>query len=397
MRTNLLILAALALGSLDARNAWGIPPWARKYNMNCSGCHYPVVPQLNADGLAFKWAGYRMPDEIGKNAEVKKIEEYLGARGIARYALTKTQGEPADTNAFFFPGVSLFAAGPIGKNFAGFFEFEREPEGTIDLVGQVAAVWGKERGYGGVRFVQGHMLVGGAVAGMDRPIGPLAPLPIGQPTAAAVPFTFAGDLTGLEASYVIGKRNRTSIGFVNGQLAGGEESEGLSTKRDAFITNQLIWDDLGGGLTTVGYYGTIAGLDETAPGATSHFYRLAATANKYVGGFNVLGGYVYSKDKDLPVGGGSAFTTPSISGSAYWFSGGYTFPKSYCTVYGRYEFLNPDRDASDAGLKRVVFGGVLPVNLPEYLRLGMEYFRDSPRAAGQPYRHGLNAEVQLAF
>src|SRR5574338_841314 len=208
MRTNCIVLAALALVSLDARNAWGIPPWARKYNMNCSGCHYPVVPQLNADGLAFKWAGYRMPDEIGKSVEVKKIEEYLAARGIVRYALTKTQGQAADTNAFFLPGVSLFAAGPIGKNFAGFFEFDREPEGTVDLVGQIAAVWGKESGYGGVRYVQGHMLVGGAGAGMDRPIGPLAPLPLGEATGAAVPFTFAGDLAGLEASYVVGKRNR---------------------------------------------------------------------------------------------------------------------------------------------------------------------------------------------
>ncbi len=38
-----------------------IPAWARKYNMNCSGCHYPAPPRLNATGQRFKWAGYRMP------------------------------------------------------------------------------------------------------------------------------------------------------------------------------------------------------------------------------------------------------------------------------------------------------------------------------------------------
>ena len=394
MRALISIGAAVFALAATAGDLHAIPAWARKYNMNCSGCHYPVMPRLNGDGLAFKWAGFRRPEEIGESVEVKKIEDYLAARGIVQYAYTKTQGSKADQNGFSIPAASLFVAGPVGKNFGGFFEFERTSDGAVDLIGQIAAVWGKENKFGGVRFVQGHLLVGGAVAGFDRPIGVLTPLPLSDPTAAS-PFTFAGDQAGLEASFVVDKRNRTSVGVVNGVMGGGMEGGGVSTKKDVFVTNQFIWDEDGGGLTTVGYYGTIAGLDSTLPDVNSHYYRLAATANHYFGPIEGLAGYVYSKDNDLPVG--TIFGTSSITGSSYWLSGAYIMPNTHFTVYGRYEFLNPDRDATGAGTQRWVLGGVLPVNVPEYLRLGLEYFHDSPRLSSLPTRHGVFAQVHLAF
>ena len=43
----LLLLVPLLPQSLPA-----IPAWARRYNMNCSGCHYPAVPRLNEIGRA---------------------------------------------------------------------------------------------------------------------------------------------------------------------------------------------------------------------------------------------------------------------------------------------------------------------------------------------------------
>ena len=85
----------VSVASLTGRT---IPAWARKYNMNCSGCHYPTVPRLNATGIGFKWSGYRMPSEIGKNAEVKKIENYLSVRGVVQYVYTKTEKSEADSN-----------------------------------------------------------------------------------------------------------------------------------------------------------------------------------------------------------------------------------------------------------------------------------------------------------
>ena len=398
MRRTIIPLVVLTLTVSTGRDASAIPPWARKYNMNCSGCHYPTVPRLNATGLAFKWAGYRMPNEIGEAMEVKKIEEYLGARGILQYAYTKTQGQPADENALSAPAVSLFAAGGLGKYYGAFFELEREPEGTVDLVAQGTAVWGKEDGFGGVRVATGHILVGGAIAGFDRPSGILVPLPLAEPTTSAIPFQFAGDQAGVEGFYVLGGKNRTSVQVLNGIVAGGEEMEGkASTKKDFVVTDQLMWDDRGSGITAVGYFGKVAGLDATVPEETSHYYRLAASANKFAGPFEVLGGYVYSKDSKLPTSGANPFPGSTATGSGYWFSGQFTKPKTFWTLFGRYEFLDPDRDISDDALRRVVLGSFLPVNVPEYLRVGLEYFRDMPQLSDSPRRNGITAQVFIAF
>ena len=396
---------AVASGGIDGRDlaraaaahARVIPPWARKYNMNCSGCHYPTVPRLNARGLRFKWAGYRMPDEIGEAMEVKKIEEYLGAIGIVQYAYSKTDKQPAEVNSLTVPSASLFAAGPLGKNFGGFLEFEREAEGTIDLVGQFVGVWGKENGFGGVRAGQGHMIVGGAIAGFDRPIGVLTPLPLAIPTTAGSPFRFAGDVAGLEGFYVFGLRDRASVQLVNGLTPApdGMEAE-PSTRQDWAVTNQFMWDDRGGGLTAVGYFGTIAGLDTAQADVRSRYTRLGISANKYFGPVEALVGYTASRDTRLPLGTTSPFTTDRLSGNGYWLSGTYT-AKSYLSVYGRYEVLDTDSDTSDDALRRIVLGGVLPFNVPEYFRFGLEYFRDMPELSGSPRRNGVAAELRFAF
>ena len=385
--------------TLSAIHARAIPPWARKYNMNCSSCHYPTVPRLNATGLAFKWAGYRMPSEIGKNAEVKKIEDYLGARGIVQYVYTKTQNRSVDTSSLIIPSASLFAGGAIGTNYGAFLEFERTPDAAVDLVGQISGVWGKENGFGGVRVGQGHLIVGGAVAGFDRPTGILAPLPVDQPTTPGVPFRFAGDVAGVEAFYVFGGINRTSLQYVNGLAPGGEGMEAATstTSHDWVVTNQLMLDDLGASLGAWGYFGSVKGLDATQGDLNSRYYRLALSANKFVGPFEAQAGYVYSDNSRLPTGAMSAFTTTSLSGNGYWLYGGYTVKPSYWTIYGRYEFLDPNRSLSDDAARRVVLGSVLPINLPEYLRLGLEYYLDTPQGTGAPKRQGFRTEFHVAF
>ena len=397
MRRKHFVWSALMLIALSPQKGSALPAWARKYNMKCSGCHYPTVPRLNATGIAFKWAGYRMPNEIGENLEVKKIEEYLSTRGILRYSYSKTSGAPTEVNALSAPAVSVFAAGGIGKHYGTYFELERQEEGTVDLVAVVSAVWGKEQGFGGVRAGTGHLLIGGALAGFDRPTGILTPLPLDQATTAAVPFRFAGDQAGVEAFYVIGGKNRTSVQVLNGMNAPNSDGTegGVSTKKDFLISNQFMWDDAGSGITTIGYFGKLASANTDAVGLNTRYYRLAATANKFVGPFEVLAGYVYSKDSNLPVS--TSITSSTATGSGYWMSGEYSVPKSHWTVFGRYEYLDPNRKESDDALRRIVVGSVIPATLPEYLRLGVEYFRDLPQLRGSPRRNGIALEAFIAF
>ena len=395
MRKSMLVILCLSALAPSIAYALVIPPWARKYNMNCSGCHAPVVPRLNATGLHFKWAGYRMPNEIGDTMVVKRLEEYVGTRGILRYSYAKTQGEPSETNSLGVPAVSVFAAGALGTNYGAYFELEREPEGTVDVIAQALRIWGKENGFGGVRAGIGHILVGGAVAGFDRPVGILTPLPLSERTTAAIPFSFAGDQAAIEAFYVAGGRNRSSVQLLNGVTA-GEEGGPPSTKKDVAFTNQFVWDDDGSGITTIAYFGQVAGLDATLP-ITSRYYRIGASANKIMGPFEALAGYVYGSDSRLPVTETSSFTSSKAAGSGYWFSGQYAVPKSNWTFYGRYEYLDPQRSEADDALRRMVIGSVLPVNVPEYLRFAFEYFRDMPQLSGSPKRNGFGAEIMIAF
>ena len=383
-------------GYAHASTEHGIPPWARKYNMNCSGCHYPSPPRLNATGLMFRWAGYRMPEEIGEDQEMDRVSNYLGTRARFQYVYEKPSGEPATTSAFSLPDATVFYAGSYGRNFGGFFELAKEEDET-EFGAQVIAVWGKERSHGGVRAGQTHMLLNAGVAGFDRPVGINAPTPVAGPVTAAIPFSFAGDQAGLEAFYVTGS-NRISGQLFNG-ISLGEEGE-TTRKKDFVVTDQLLLDSKGSGVIGTAYYGTVSGLAADQEDLNSHFWRVGLSANKIVSDFEALGGLVFGKDIDLPVGGLSGFTTPSNKGVGYWFSGQYYFGGGKgppLTLFARYEFVDPDTDIGGDANRRYVLGSVLPVTLPEYLRLAAEYWMDDPQGDGAPRQNNVAVEFMLSY
>ncbi len=393
MRNKMMVLVALAIGvvPLVPTEVQAIPAFGRKYNMNCSGCHAPAAPRLNAKGHAFRWAGFRMPEEIGENQEAKNVSHYLSSRIRVRYVYAKTATKPASKNAFQFVDASLFAAGALGKNFGAFIEVEQETDGP-GLLAVMQGVWGTESRYWGVRGGQMHWLISGSVAGFDRPTGISRPTPVGSRTTKAIPFRLYKDQIGVEAFYVTG-RNRLSFEVLNGVNLNGEgvEDMGSPETKDFAVINQFIYDDAGSGIGVVGYYGSLAGLDTT--GSTARYTRVALTANKIFKNVELLGGYVYSSDKDLPV---KVSPTSSMTGAAYWLYGGYTFPNSQ-TMFGRYEFLDTNKDVANQGNKRFVIGSVLPVSLPEYVRLAAEYTLDMPRATGALKKHGAALEVMFNF
>lgn len=369
-----------------------IPAWARKYNANCSMCHSPAVPRLNARGIQFKWAGYRMPEEIGENAEVNRLQDFVAARMRFQYQYEKASGTPTETNGFSIDNLSLFVGGAIGKRYGGLMELERNPDGEVEALVSASSVWGSERRFGGVRAGQGHMLLlGGGVAGFDRSIGISQPLPFGSANTA-VPLNLGGDISGVEAFYVAGA-NRTSVQIVN--AVGNEESGLRSTSKDLVLTDQFVWDAAGAGVGAALYFGGTRGLAPDASSVRSRYSRLAFTANKYFGNFEVLGAYVVSRDRDLPVS--ETFARDRVNAQSYWFSGQYTFRPSPLTLFSRWEFRDPDGDSSNDADQRFVAGGVLPINLPEYLRLALEFRRDLPQGGSRPRRNGLAAELQLTF
>ena len=195
-------------------------------------------------------------------------------------------------------------------------------------------------------------------------------------------------------------RNRVSLQMFDGLApeAVGTGEAGGSRKKDLVLTNQLVLDSLGSGLYATGYYGTVAGIDPAAPALDSHFWRLALSASKILSRFELLGGLVYGKDLDLPLGTPAAFPASNLTGYGYWFSGQYVLVRpSALTLIGRYEFTDPDTDAEGNGFRRFVVGGILPINVPEYLRLALEYRLDDPAGSAGPSQHNVAAEAMLSF
>lgn len=384
-----------------------IPAWARRYNVNCSHCHTPAVPRLNATGIRFRWAGYRMPEDLGTSVNVEKVQNYLAARGRIHYDFDKTQGRPTTTSSFAFPDATIFYSGPFGKSYGAFFELERAAEDNLELQAHVESAWGKEKtGWGGFRVGVMHWLLRDGVAGFDRPTGVGTTIPLSGTLTSAIPFTFGNDQFGLEAYYVKG-RNRISVEMLNGINAEGKGDEkDPDNRKDFVLSDQLLFDEAGSGLTAVGYFGTLKGADPTPSVAnlTSHFWRVALSANKFFArNWEAQGGVAYGQDKDLPVVTGGAFTTPKVKGLGYWVYAGYTFASKSAdagstppTLFGRFDFLDPNTSVDNNARHRLVGGLVLPVSLPEYLRIALEYSLDLPQGGGAK-RHIATAELMINF
>lgn len=370
-----------------------IPAWARKYNVNCSACHTPAVPRLNEAGMRFKWAGYRRPEEIGEDVEVGKVQNYLAGGAKVNYEWDKVQGEPANTSSAALDAVTVFYAGPFGKNFSGFLELEHAAEGEIERIAQVSGLWGTAAGYGGVRLGQMHYLVEWGLAGFDRPIGISAPIPVDAPLTGTTPFALGEHQVGAEAFYVRGA-NRLSAQILNGVNTEGMGSVGdADTRKDFLVTDQVLIDSSGSGIQGVAYYGTITGLDAAEPSLNSHFWRLGITANKVIRDFEVLGALIYGEDTDLPLG------TPNDKGLGYWLTGQYTFSRAAetpLTLFARWEYADPNTDTSDDANRRLVAGAVLPLNVPQYLRWALEFRHDSPQG-GLPKTNNVTTEIMLNF
>jgi hypothetical protein len=367
-----------------------IPAWARKYNMNCSGCHSPAVPRLNATGMQFKWAGYRMPDDFNDQISVDRLQNYLAVRGRFDYVYSKTTGS-ATTSQFQVEDATIFAGGSFGSHYSAFFEFEREAEDAIELTAHIGGKWGTPKSYGGFRGGPMHWFQREGLAGFDRPTGIRTAITQSAALTSGIPFRLTNDQLGVEAFYVSGN-NRLSGELLSGINAAGVGDEpDPDTKKDFALIDQFLLDSAGSGITAIAYFGA---LDSVAgPAQTAHFTRFGLSANKFVNRLEVVGTVLIAKDNDLPT---PTFPTSSIKGLGYWVGAGYTLPSSL-TLYGRYEHLDPNTDVADNARARFVVGGVLPVNVPEYLRLTAEFAHDKPQLSGAPTTNALTLQLMLNF
>jgi hypothetical protein len=172
-----LALAGLVL--LAAPSASAMPMFARKYNMACTDCHDALVyPRLNAAGFKFRRAGFRMPEQIGKEeAADYRVTDYFSGRIRFSYAVEhERQSGESDTSASFeLDGVTLYpVTGSFEKHWATEAEISFSGEGVELENTYLRGAWGEMRAWIEARAGLFHTLEGFGAS--DRPIGVSAPL-----------------------------------------------------------------------------------------------------------------------------------------------------------------------------------------------------------------------------
>ena len=133
------LLAGVIVAGLTAEPASAIPGFARKYKVECSNCH-SAMPYLNANGRAFKEAGYRLVDSHGKIdksmestervSDSQSLEKYfpIGAR-FKGYVYNKVEGDDGQLRPAH--EIEIMAAGNLWETGSFFVELEGEDEGDF--------------------------------------------------------------------------------------------------------------------------------------------------------------------------------------------------------------------------------------------------------------------------
>jgi len=283
-----------------------MPNFARKYNVDCAVCH-TTIPRLNGVGLDFRKAGFRNPEEIGKDVKTKFVDT-LAARIQMRYDYKdrKDAGKSTVTNQLTFHEVTLYPlSAAFGPNLGSLMELSIANEDFVEIENAyLRYVAGRSDAWFSARLGIFHPFEGYGAS--DRPYS--ISRPFLQTNAAnhngSTLFTPWGfDQSGLDVAYAF-KQTSISATVFNGLVvkndegafkafpaAGGElqKAKGFrnTNAKDFQLTLTRALKDDGSGLTLYYYNGAIdLPIPGTAPddfgAATSWsdpFYRFAAYAN----------------------------------------------------------------------------------------------------------------------
>lgn len=368
IRFFVLILIALFFEVFNPIKAHAIPAFTRKYNADCSMCHYPNVPRLNSFGHEFRRAGYRMPDEFNKDQDISKVGDFLSVRGRARYEYKNPEGKSV-TSEFKWNDTTFFYAGALTRNLSSFTELEWEASDEIALVASIGGVFGQPDHYSTFRIGQIHTISRVGFGGFDRPTGVSTPsIRTDDLTTGGTNFNIGEDQRGLELAHVF-KRSRLIAQILNGVDPTGSGTEkDTDTAKDYALAFEQILDDLASGFTLYGYWGTWFDPDP-AIRQRAGFARYAITGNKIFpniigGNFEVMAGYVRSQDHAPTSIGGN------IQGNAFFVELEHYFVPHNFTLLARYDLVDPDDDAGNDRKEKWTIGYVR--TLQSYLRMAVE-------------------------
>jgi hypothetical protein len=313
-----------------------------------------------------------MADEFNKEADIKKVGNYVAMRIRARYEFDDPEngfpGGSVVTRGFKLNDATFFYAGPVSKNFSGFVELERPGDSPeVEAVVSIGGVRGKPDSFWTFRLGQFHTLTRVGFGGLDRPTGISTPNALSRALVSGNSFKLNQDQVGIEGTYV--NKNHRFIGQVlNGSnytgavstvSAGTTDQADKNRDKDYVLAWEMMWGETASGLTVFAYDGTQDDPDDTAAPNVLKMKRYGVSAAQvWKNGFEVQGGFVTATDDyDKALGG-----VDSVDGRGYWVEVEKYWSKAHdFTIFGRYDVNDPDKDVDDNTRTQGTLGFAWPV------------------------------------
>ena len=367
-----LPVAAFTIALATSRTAAALPQFARKYKLDCSGCHDALAfPRLNEVGYKFRRAGFRMPENIGKDELAAfALDNYFSA--LVRVDNTTTvagDGGDADWLNTFSGEVSLWAlTGSFEKYFASEVELAVPGGEALELENAYArVVYGSEDLWLSARAGIFHSLEG--LGGSDRSLGPSAPLifevpandnqdtllTVREPSRIGIDVGVQWQNTSLSVEVL----NHARVESEDGELeAIGVLPDTQSGKDIMVVANQIL--GMRSGLSAYWLGGSVrlpvdpemfaAGTSEAT--FSDHYDRFAAFAS--VGTSTVLGlaGAQLGFDQALDAVSGEKSRFTSVGG----FVEGNLGITAHVVGYLRFDYFDPSTDVDDNQILRGTLG-----------------------------------------
>lgn len=333
VRLSLVIVAALVASQFAPSTAGAMPMFARKYKLPCTACHDSLAyPRLNDVGYKFRRAGFRMPENIGKDELTDfSMTDYNSMKVEADNTtnVDRKAGTTDSSNTFGGDMELHVMTGSFQKYFASEAELDFAPgNGAAFNNADVRAVYGDEDLWFVARAGVFHPFEG--LGASDRFLGPSRPLMFGlvprqnQSTLVSLAPTRTGIDVGVQwknTSLSVEVVNRAHLVASDGAISANATSEDAGGGKDLIVVaNQILGTR--SGLSAYWAHGQIGLPTEvmafaagTSPATWNNQYdKLAVFAS---GGWKellFLGGAELGFDHALDVGPGTTTRFTSVGG-----------------------------------------------------------------------------------
>lgn len=375
-----------------------ISAWSRKYGADCSMCHWKQN-KLNATGKDFLKRGHRMAGEDARTKEGAwaNLSDYVSITQKTRVAYDESA---SNRPGFYVEALSLYAGGPIDKNFSFFYEqylhennksgADREKLAEAYLmstssddpnyysfrIGQIAPFLLHTHGTGGRLSISRPYVLESASFAANNPYAP---------RARQYGVELAANMNDMHSA----------LGIVNGTGHKNINPPGdTNTAKDLYLAIDKNLDANGSSIGFYGYKGTwsLNAADATSMGiattylATSEidFNQIGLIGNYTNSRISLLGGLLMGQNN--PSGG------TSTSNLGYYVEGDVALVET-AALFGRYD--NWDGDTSKADNETVQLAAGVSIEPLKSGRVALE--AQSTRTGTGASSSKVIAEIQYMY